>query len=76
MSTSQEFVTATKLGAFGRFEGLAEPHAPVCSGPTEEDCRLDAEKPARLQSPKARTMLELRKVGLRLEGDRSGAQDL
>jgi DNA-directed RNA polymerase specialized sigma24 family protein len=52
-----------RIQLIGIFEDFAEPHAPACSGPSKEDCRLDAEKAARLLSPRARTMLELRKVG-------------
>ena len=42
---------------------LAESAPYKSCGPSKEDCRIDAEKVARRLNPRARVMLELRKVG-------------
>jgi DNA-directed RNA polymerase specialized sigma24 family protein len=52
-----------------RTELVADMHqlserVPTASHPSKEDCRLDAEKAARLLSRRGRTMLQLRSVGL------------
>jgi DNA-directed RNA polymerase specialized sigma24 family protein len=52
-----------RIELIGDFTELAETASFRTGGPTKEDCRLDAERAARRLSPRARTMLELRKVG-------------
>jgi hypothetical protein len=52
-----------RIEFIGDLTELAETAPSGICGPTKEDCRLDAEKIARRLGPRARTMLELRKVG-------------
>jgi DNA-directed RNA polymerase specialized sigma24 family protein len=53
-----------RMQLVGNFSEFYEspPRGRSCA-PSKEDCRLDAEKAARRLSPRARTMLDLRRVG-------------
>ncbi len=52
-----------RIKLVGDLGDFSEPVASSTCAPSKEDCRLDAEKAARRLSPRARTMLDLRKVG-------------